>query len=79
VGPKTRALLLRELGSVAAIEQASVERMVEVGTTRKQAEAVYAHLHAHEEPTPAVAEGAEELAVDHAFEGNDALNASGDP
>lgn len=68
VGPKTRALLLRELGTLAAIEQTSVERLVEIGATRKQAQAVYAHLHAHEEPTPAVAEGAEELAVDHAFE-----------
>ncbi|MFI5308288.1 MAG: excinuclease ABC subunit UvrC, partial [Polyangiales bacterium] len=54
VGPKTRALLLRELGSLHAIEQSSVERLLEAGATRKQAEAVHAHLHAHEEPTPAV-------------------------
>ena len=68
VGPKTRALLLRELGSLAAIEQASVERLVEVGATRKQAEAVYAHLHPREQPAPAAADAAEELAVEHAFE-----------
>jgi excinuclease ABC subunit C len=68
VGRKTRALLLRELGSLATIEQASVERLVEVGATRKQAEAVYAHLHPSVEPPPAAAEAAEELALDHAFE-----------
>jgi len=68
VGRKTRALLLRELGSRQAIEQASVERLVEVGTTRKQAEAVYAHLHPAADPPPVAAEAAEELALDHAFE-----------
>ncbi len=69
VGRKTRALLLRELGSLRAIEQAEVERLVDAGATRKQAEAIHAHLHGGEAVARARAEDAEELAVEHAFEG----------
>jgi excinuclease ABC subunit C len=45
VGPKTRALLLRELGSMRAVSSASIDELVAAGANRRQAEAVYAALH----------------------------------
>jgi excinuclease ABC subunit C len=62
VGPKTRAQLLKTLGSMRAVEEASVETLVEAGATRRQAEAIFARFHPSDD-----AEASEELAVDNAF------------
>jgi excinuclease ABC subunit C len=71
IGRKTRATLLKALGSQRAIEAAGIGQLVEAGATRKQAEAIHARFHASEVETPEAAEAAEaaeELAVEHAFE-----------
>lgn len=44
VGKKTRTTLLRVLGSLRAISAASVDELIAAGATRKQADAVKAHL-----------------------------------
>lgn len=54
VGKKTRTTLLRVLGSLRAIGAASIEELIAAGATRKQAEAVKAHLTVA--PVPAEAE-----------------------
>ncbi len=69
VGKKTRVLLLRKAGSLQALEEASEEELVAMGTSRKQAAAIVAHLH---RATPD-AEVSEELALSHAFEADDAV------
>ena len=69
VGPKTRARLLRELGSLDAIRSASLEELVQAGATQRQARAVQEHLGAAA-PAPPRAERpdrSEEDAVDNAF------------
>jgi excinuclease ABC subunit C len=68
VGRKTRTILLRALGSMSEVTAASVEQLVDAGATRRQAEAIHAHLHGGEALAEATAETAEELAVEHAFE-----------
>jgi excinuclease ABC subunit C len=67
VGKKTRTTLLRVLGSLRAITAATVDELVAAGATRKQAEAIRAHL---AEPTEPQAEtpADEEVAVESAFE-----------
>ncbi|MFO0694166.1 MAG: excinuclease ABC subunit UvrC [Polyangiales bacterium] len=68
VGPKTRGLLLRALGSVKAIAEASEETLVAAGATEKQARALRAAL-APETGTPesGTVEDAERMATDNAF------------
>jgi excinuclease ABC subunit C len=44
VGSKTRALLLRRLGSLRAVQEAELEQLIAAGATRKQAEAIQAHF-----------------------------------
>jgi excinuclease ABC subunit C len=69
VGRKTRATLLKALGSQRAVEEAEVEQLVSAGATRKQAEAIYARFHGGGvEQVSADADASEELAVEHAFE-----------
>jgi excinuclease ABC subunit C len=69
IGRKTRATLLKALGSQRAIEAAGIEQLVTAGATRKQAGAIYTRFHGTgEAETPEAAEAAEELAVEHAFE-----------
>lgn len=63
VGPKTRALLLKTLGSLSAIEAADVETLVSVGATRRQAERIVAHFRGDEGDTAK----SEEEALDNAF------------
>jgi ERCC4-type nuclease len=76
VGEKTRTLLLRKAGSVDALAGASVEDLVAMGATEKQAKAIAEHL---QRPNPAESEvgdvieseaadsASEELALDNAF------------
>lgn len=63
IGPRTRTRLLKAMGSLQAIEQASVEAMVEAGATRRQAQTIHAHFRPAVDPSDS-----EELAVEHAFE-----------
>jgi excinuclease ABC subunit C len=44
VGSKTRALLLKRLGSLKAVQEAELEQLVAAGATRKQADAIRAHF-----------------------------------
>ncbi len=44
VGAKTRALLLKRLGSVKAVQEAELEHLIAAGVTRKQAEAIQTHF-----------------------------------
>ena len=69
IGPRTRRLLLTSLGSLKGVMEASVDKLVEVGATRRQADAVHTFFHG---PTamPEVGEApaaAEEQAIDNAF------------
>jgi excinuclease ABC subunit C len=68
VGSKTRALLLRALGTVDGVAGASAEALVDAGATRRQAEAIYARFHESQPEIEARAEESEDLAIDHAFE-----------
>jgi excinuclease ABC subunit C len=45
LGPKTCALLLRNLGSIKAVRLASVEQLMAAGANQPQAEAIYATYH----------------------------------
>jgi excinuclease ABC subunit C len=63
VGPRTRAILLKALGSMRAIEQADAEALVEAGATRRQAQAIVAHFSTGDD----VVEDGEQQAVDNAF------------
>lgn len=67
VGPKTRALLLKALGSVAAIEEASAETLVAAGATKRQAERIQEYF----KGTDKDREHSEEAAVENAFAAND--------
>lgn len=74
VGPKTRARLIRALGSVEAIKAASVERLIEAGATRRQALEIHRTFHGPLREPPRRAEPprdeqakAEGEAVDNAF------------
>lgn len=84
IGRKTRALLLKRLGSARAVQEAELEQLIAAGATRKQAEAIRTHF--RREPSATVDEAtsgkaiepastpepeedtSEELAVEHAFE-----------
>jgi excinuclease ABC subunit C len=60
VGPKTRALLLKALGSFEAVRGADVAQLVAAGATRAQAEAIHGHFSPREaEETIAPAETTE--------------------
>ena len=63
VGKKTRTLLLRKAGSIDALSAASMEDLVAMGASAKQARAIIDHLH---RAVPD-AEASEELALDNAF------------
>ena len=67
IGPKTRARLLRELGSLREIIEASTEELVAAGASRSQAEAIRVALGG---PGGASTQtrSAEDAAVDNAFE-----------
>ncbi len=72
IGRKTRAVLLKALGSLREVELADVAQLVTAGATRKQAEAVVAHFHGGEERDAVGTEAAgaatsEELAIENAF------------
>jgi excinuclease ABC subunit C len=67
VGPKTRRLLLKALGSLDGVIAATEEQLVEAGATRRQALAIRAHFGAAA-PEQAEAAESEEAALDHAFE-----------
>jgi excinuclease ABC subunit C len=70
VGRKTRATLLKALGSLREVELADVEQLVTAGATRKQAEAIAAHFHgAGELAGSDGSDASEELAIDNAFGG----------
>ncbi|MGD8863102.1 MAG: excinuclease ABC subunit UvrC [Myxococcales bacterium] len=62
VGPRTRATLLKALGSTRAIEQADAETLVDAGATRRQAQAIVAHFGADD-----VTDDSEQQAVENAF------------
>ena len=64
VGPKTRTLLLKALGSLAAIEAADVETLVAAGTTRRQAERIHEYFRGSPEETT----DSEDAAIENAFE-----------
>jgi excinuclease ABC subunit C len=68
IGRKTRALLLKALGSQQAVESATTEELLQAGATRKQAEAIYTRFHGSEAEIAEASEASEELAVEHAFE-----------
>jgi excinuclease ABC subunit C len=82
VGPKTRALLLKALGSFEAVRGADVAQLVAAGATRAQAEAIHGHFsprEAAETIAPAEtteveagaesdAESIEDFAVQNAFD-----------
>ncbi len=70
VGPKTRARLLRTLGSLDAVKGASLEQLREAGANAKQAKAIRDHFGeqpAEMESERGIAEG-EHDAVERAFE-----------
>jgi excinuclease ABC subunit C len=65
VGPRTRASLLKSMGSLQAVQAATIEALLAAGASRRQAEAIYAHFR----PDSSVdAAASEELAVSHAFQ-----------
>ena len=75
IGPKTRNLLLRTLGSLKAVREASIEELVRAGASHPQAEGIRRHLGLDatlavaQEPTEANESiGTEDDALDHAFE-----------
>jgi excinuclease ABC subunit C len=71
VGKKTRVQLLRKLGSIEAISAASEEDLIAAGATTRQARAVIEHLRTR---SPDV-QDSEELALENAFDEQDALEA----
>ena len=66
VGPKTRAKLLRTLGSLRQVLAATEEQLVEAGASRRQAQAIKSTLG----PAPVAfdTETAEETAIENAFQ-----------
>ncbi|HJL15529.1 MAG TPA: excinuclease ABC subunit UvrC [Sandaracinaceae bacterium LLY-WYZ-13_1] len=66
VGPKTRARLLKRLGTLKSIAEADVETLREAGANRRQARAIYRTFHGGAPPGDAAE--AERAALDNAFE-----------
>lgn len=71
VGPKTRTLLLKRLGSLQATMAADEQTLRGAGATARQAARIYAHFH----DDAADSAHAEQEALEHAFE---ALDGDGD-
>lgn len=67
VGPKTKARLLSRLGSLSAVEAATVDELLRAGANRRQAAAIVRHFHGT--PVEGDAAAAERAALDNAFEG----------
>lgn len=67
VGPKTRTKLLRALGSLSRIIQASEQELIRAGATKRQAQAIRQTLGSPTTPSPDT-EAAEEAAIDNAFQ-----------
>ncbi len=65
VGPKTRGKLLRNLGSLRGVLQATSEQLIEAGATKRQAEAIKTELGHH---PPAETQTSEEAAIENAFQ-----------
>ncbi len=63
VGPKTRGMLLKTLGSLSAIKNASIDQLIEAGATKRQAQAI---KNAYQ-PDPSEASSAEQDAIENAF------------
>jgi excinuclease ABC subunit C len=63
VGPKTRGMLLKTLGSLSAIKSASVDQLIEAGATKRQATAIKDAYKAD----PSEASSAEQDAIENAF------------
>jgi len=63
VGPKTRKLLLKKLGSMKGVLAADEQTLIDAGATRRQASRIHAYFHADE----AQAEVSEDEAIDNAF------------
>jgi excinuclease ABC subunit C len=69
IGPKTRAKLLRGLGSVQAIRNASADELLQAGATKRQAEGIVEFFRSDiQEDIPDAANSAEREAIDNAFE-----------
>ena len=64
MGAKTRAALLKNLGSMRQIVIADEEALVDAGATRKQAQAIITHLG----QSPEDATASEDAAIDNALE-----------
>ncbi|MGF1469860.1 MAG: excinuclease ABC subunit UvrC [Sandaracinaceae bacterium] len=64
VGPKTRAKLLRALGSLKSVKAASLDELRKAGASRAQAEAIRRAFHGTDAPSTA---DAERDALDNAF------------
>ena len=71
VGPKTRANLLKALGSISAIKSASEEQLVEAGATRRQAQRIFERFHESTQDMQA----SEDVAIDNAFSDDNAASA----
>ena len=67
VGPKTRSKLLRALGSMSGVLEATEEQLVEAGATKRQAQRIKHTLGDHA-PRVADAQTAEETAIENAFQ-----------
>lgn len=63
VGPKTRGMLLKTLGSLSAIKAASIEQLIEAGATKRQAHAIKDAY----QPDATEATSAEQDAIENAF------------
>ena len=72
VGPKTRAKLLRTLGSMSGVLAASEEALIEAGATKRQAQAIKQHLGTPPAPPPDT-KTAEEAAIENAFTPGDTI------
>jgi excinuclease ABC subunit C len=70
IGPKTRKLLLKELGSLRAIKSSDLDALVAAGASRAQAEAIRRHFGENEPER----ELAESDAVESAFDELDPLD-----
>jgi excinuclease ABC subunit C len=71
VGHKTRARLLKQLGSLRAVRAATLDELIAAGATRKQASSIRARFEAEEAPPSAALTPASEIeddAVERAFQ-----------
>jgi excinuclease ABC subunit C len=69
VGPKTRGKLLRSLGSLRDVLEATEAQLIEAGATKHQAAAIKVTLGDHApEPVSSDAETAEDTAIENAFQ-----------